>query len=160
MLRSRKSIVDWDYYSRVKKVASIIHIKQWRHWRMTGIAFEFCDVTYTQPNRSTATFVEGTSTKGRHQGRKDNIKGYFLDILIGPYTAFGVQCQGNHDDKNELMNVVNKGTGVEQHQHNTVDLALFNIISWMWEFEVNNYSKQSNNCNIKCLVIKKLSICL
>lgn len=38
--------------------ASVIHIRQYRDWRNTGIAFEFGDQTYTEPNRSMASYTE------------------------------------------------------------------------------------------------------
>lgn len=41
----------------IKPVASIVHYKQYRDWRLSGIAFEFGDQTYTQPNRTMSTYA-------------------------------------------------------------------------------------------------------
>lgn len=42
----------------IKPVASIIHYKQFRDWRRSGVAFEFGDQTYTNPNRTMASYAE------------------------------------------------------------------------------------------------------
>ena len=55
----RTGLVDWDYNATIKPAASIIHGKLYRHWRETGVAFEFGDQTYTVPNRSMASYAEG-----------------------------------------------------------------------------------------------------
>lgn len=49
----------------LKKIenASVIHIRQYRDWRNTGIAFEFGDQTYTEPNRTMASYTQVTVTK-------------------------------------------------------------------------------------------------
>ena len=39
-------------------MASIVHYKQFREWRLSGVAFEFGDQTYTQPNRTMASYAE------------------------------------------------------------------------------------------------------
>ncbi len=56
----RGPLADWDYHECVKPRASIIHIKQFKEWRLNGIAFEFGDQTYTEPNRTMMSFTEGT----------------------------------------------------------------------------------------------------
>jgi hypothetical protein len=42
-----------------KAKASIIHIKLYKEWCQTGIAFEFGDQTYTEPNRTMMSYAEG-----------------------------------------------------------------------------------------------------
>lgn len=44
----------------LKKIenASVIHIRQYRDWRNSGVAFEFGDQTYTVPNRTMAAYTE------------------------------------------------------------------------------------------------------
>mgnify|MGYP001983307657 CR=1 FL=1 len=48
----------------------LVHLKTYRRWRKTGIAFEFGDQTYARPNRTLATFVEGHLKHGKDRGRK------------------------------------------------------------------------------------------
>ena len=87
---SKKNVLDWDYQTRVKKVASIIHIRQYREWRDSGIAFEFGDATYNVPNRSTQSYTTGMMKGGKDRGIKKEVKGYWLDIIVSPYVAFSV----------------------------------------------------------------------
>jgi dynein assembly factor 3 len=70
---ARKAINDWDYHSGLKKKASIIHIKQYKHWRETGVAFEFGDQVYTEPNKSFMTYTEGFMRKGKDKGIKKEV---------------------------------------------------------------------------------------
>ena len=71
-----------------------------------------------------------------------------MNIVVGPYIPFGVElCSSstNNDDgddnesfANDLFRIENKGTGMEQHRHNSGEVSMFNIISLMWEFEVSD----------------------
>ena len=70
---SRKALFDWDYQSAIREKASIVHIKQYKHWRQTGIAFEFGDQTYTEPNRTLMTYTEGFMKKGKEKGMKKEV---------------------------------------------------------------------------------------
>jgi dynein assembly factor 3 len=129
--------MDWDYHARVKKVASIIHTKQWRTWRNIGIAYEFGNSTYSAPNRSLSTFAEGTTKSGTDRGIRKEFKGFWGDILVGPFNAFGVECDLKRDTHaSDLFHIVNEGTGSEQHRHHTVEVALYNMIGYMWTVEV------------------------
>ena len=68
--------------------ASVIHIKQYRGWRETGVAFEFGDQTYTVPNRTMASYTQ-TNEKGRGLSMR---RGYWLDIVNSPFISLGVSC--------------------------------------------------------------------
>jgi dynein assembly factor 3 len=146
----------------VKEVARIIHVKQWREWRMTGIAFEFGNTTYDCDNRTMITTTKGRIKHGRDRGMIMDVKGYWLDILNGPFVSHGVEIIDDHEDGSNDMNhgvgngidssssrhdggqplskclleVVNEGTGAEQQRHHTVEVAMFNVISLMWGIEV------------------------
>jgi len=123
---------------KVKNVASIIHRHEFRTWRMTGVGFQFGDRSYTVPNKTNATFLKGTFAKADERRPIKHIQGYSLDILIGPYIGFGVEVDMGDKDSNLLHQVINKGTGAEQHRHNASEVSLYNIISMMWELEVSN----------------------
>jgi dynein assembly factor 3 len=115
--------------------ASVIHIRQYRDWRNTGIAFEFGDQTYTEPNRSMASFTEVgsrcilhnsfgslTSNLTHVQAKKRNhgsvlCRGLWTDIIVSPYISFGVDCDAPNKLAEQLFEIHNKGTGVEQNRH-------------------------------------------
>jgi hypothetical protein len=93
--------------------ASVIHSKQFRTWRNTGVAFEFGDQSYTEPNRSLAAYTEA------HKKNHGSVlcRGLWTDIVVGPYVSFGVQCDAPNKLAKQLFEVHNKGTGVEQNRH-------------------------------------------
>jgi dynein assembly factor 3 len=70
---SRRALADWDYHAGIIKKASIVHIKQYRQWKLTGIAFEFGDQTYSEPNRTMMTYTEGFIKKGKEKGLKKEV---------------------------------------------------------------------------------------
>ena len=110
---------------------------------MSGIAFEFGDATYSSPNRSMSSYTKGRAKNGRDRGMFKEFQGFWLDILVGPYISFGVEIDSsstNFSTKNNaqrLFDVVNKGSGAEQHRHHTVDVAMYNLLRFMWEAEVS-----------------------
>jgi dynein assembly factor 3 len=118
----------------VKPVASIIHSSEFLHWRMTGVAFQFGDGKYSFPNKSTETSIKGISKKS---GTTKLVKGYWADILIGPFISFGIACDQVDEPTQKLFQVINKGSGAEQHRHNATDISLYNVISLMWELQVS-----------------------
>ncbi|GMI25173.1 hypothetical protein TeGR_g10973 [Tetraparma gracilis] len=135
---AKKNVLDWDYQSRVKVApagASIIHIKQYREWRNSGIAFEFGDATYNQPNRSMSSYTPGFMKAGKNQGMKKDVRGFWLDIVVSPYPSFGVSWESPNKFSEDLGLVLNKGTGTEQHRHHTVEVSTYNLMSYLWEIE-------------------------
>ena len=152
--------MEWDYFARVKDVAGIIHIKQWREWRMSGIAYEFGDTTYDCSNRTMLTTAQGTIKQGRNRGASKDVKGYWLDILNGPFVSHGVEIDSSSAEHSNafvqgLFEVVNKGTGAEQYRHHTVEVAMYNLINFMWELEVRFRCSCLDRCDMigSCLII-------
>jgi len=149
---SREAVLDWDYHSRVREVANIIHTKQYREFRQTGIAFEFGDAWYDAPNRSCASYAEATMKSGRDRGHKKDVRGYWLDVLVGPHVAFGVEIdggggaegkKGRDNCERDLFRIVNEGTGSAQQRHHTVEVAMYNVLGYMWSVEVRRRRARS-----------------
>lgn len=132
---SRKALHDWDYHYTIKNKASIIHIKQYKEWRYSGIAFEFGDQTYTEPNKTLMSFVEGSMKKGKEKGIKKEVKGFWGDISVSPFFCFGIDCETPNKYAEELFFILNKNTGTEQHRHHSVEVSLYNLYSILWEIE-------------------------
>ena len=55
----RSNIVDWDFNMGVKDFARFVNQREFKDWRLTGIAFETRLASGTVPNRTLASFVEG-----------------------------------------------------------------------------------------------------
>lgn len=53
----RVNVIDWDFQEHVRPVAGLVHPLLFRAWRKTGLAFEFGDETYTQPNRTMSSYA-------------------------------------------------------------------------------------------------------
>ncbi|KAG1689419.1 hypothetical protein DVH05_002221 [Phytophthora capsici] len=118
---------------KLKKIenASVIHIRQYRNWRNSGVAFEFGDQTYTVPNRTMAAYTEA---KKKHHGSV-LCRGLWTDIILSPYISFGVHSEMCNKFVELLFEIHNKGTGVEQNRHNTVEIAVYNVLSYLYEIE-------------------------
>lgn len=70
---SRNALADWDYHATIKKMASIIHIKQYKEFRTSGIAYEFGDQVYSEPNRTLMSYTEGVMKHGKDRGMKKEV---------------------------------------------------------------------------------------
>ena len=160
----RKQMADMDYHGGLRDTASIIHIKQFKEWRVSGIAYELGDHVYTEPNRTLMTYAEGTMKRGKDAGHKKEVKGYWGDIVSSPYFSFGVDVDSRivdttdrkalseavvsahggygaaqcHKHVEGLFEIMNKNTGTEQHRHHTVEVAMYNMFSYLWEIETNS----------------------
>jgi len=135
---NRKSVLDWDYQTRVKEVASIIHIKQYREWRNSGVAYEFGDATYNVSNRTMVSYTTGMMKGGKDKGIKKDVRGFWLDIIVSPYPAFGVSVEPVNQFAKDLFYITNEGTGTEQHRHHAVEVATYNVMSYLWEMETKS----------------------
>ncbi|RLN20944.1 hypothetical protein BBO99_00002562 [Phytophthora kernoviae] len=139
----RDNLIDWDYTMNLKKIenASVIHVRQYREWRNSGVAFEFGDQTYAVPNRTMAAYTEA---KKKHHGSV-LCRGMWTDIIISPYISFGVQCEKSNQFAEQLFEIHNKGTGVEQNRHNTVEIAIYNVLSYLYEIETGKMYKMDKD---------------
>jgi len=145
---ARKAVSDWDYHYTLKATASIIHIKLFQTFRLQGLAFEFGDQEYTEPNRTMMTFTEGVMKKGKTKGELKNIKGFWGDIVISPFIGFGIDCYTPGDKERGLFEIQNKGTGTEQHRHHTAEISVYNLLSSLWEIETGEVYRMSRENDI------------
>jgi len=86
--------------------------------------------------------------KGRDRGAKKEVKGFWGDVLNPPFYSHGIvhslfrtskskqEEKEEEEDKSEsLLQIVSRGTGVEQHRHHTVELAVFNMLGMVVAME-------------------------
>lgn len=66
--------------------APIIHFYHYKEWRLDGLAFEQRFSTYTEPNRTLASYVSGRKKQERTSCL---VRGYWGDMMISPYIAMG-----------------------------------------------------------------------
>lgn len=114
---ARRGVSDWDLHMKLHdRGARVIHIREFRRWRDTGVAFELRDSSaYHVPNRTLAS--------GRllsHRGERVAARGYWGDIATGPFVAFGIEA-----DDESLLRTSNGQpikTAGEITQHNVTEL--------------------------------------
>ncbi|XP_047567084.1 dynein axonemal assembly factor 3 isoform X2 [Lutra lutra] len=114
---ARRGVCDWDLHMKLHdRGAQVIHTREFRRWRDTGVAFELRDSSaYHMPNRTLAS--------GRllsHHGERVAARGYWGDIATGPFVAFGIEA-----DDDSLLRTSNGQpvkTAGEITQHNVTEL--------------------------------------
>ncbi|XP_033267713.1 dynein axonemal assembly factor 3 isoform X1 [Orcinus orca] len=114
---ARRGVSDWDLHMKLHdRGARVIHTSEFRRWRDTGVAFELRDSSaYHVPNRTLAS--------GRllsHRGERVAARGYWGDIVTGPFVAFGIEA-----DDETLLKTSNGQpikTAGEITQHNVTEL--------------------------------------
>ncbi|KAG6968245.1 hypothetical protein JG687_00003858 [Phytophthora cactorum] len=74
------------------------------------------------------------TAKKKHHGSV-LCRGLWTDIIVSPYISFGVHCEKPSRFVEQLFEIHNKGTGVEQNRHNTGEVAVFNVLSYLYEIE-------------------------
>ena len=121
-----------------KGSASIVHVKLFKDWRLNGIAFEFGDQTYTEPNRTFMSYAPGTVKAGKDKGQMKGVQGYWSDVVVSPYFTFGYDSDTPNQHAEGLYQILNKDTGTEQHRHHVVEIAVYNLLSYLWEIETGN----------------------
>lgn len=116
----RSNLCEWDLHMKIRDFhnGSIIHPAWWRRFRMFGLAFEFRDVQYSEPNKTLC----GT-TEGREKGRSVLRRGFWGDIVHSPYFAFST--------RSEDASMFEKRS--DQHTKTPVQVAEHNVFSMLHE---------------------------
>ncbi|CAD7940668.1 unnamed protein product [Amoebophrya sp. A25] len=122
----RKNLLDGHYQTNIKPIASIIHWYHYRDFGHTGVAFESRLGSYSVPNRTLASYIDG---KSREKGTSILVRGFWADIVNGPYFAFGTDVH-NPRDKVRLFK-----RSQEQHRNTAVDVSEFNLEAWIREMQ-------------------------
>ena len=146
---SRNNVLDWDYQNNVRPRASIIHSKQYRSFRNTGVAFEYGDSVYEVPNFTLASSVKGVVNKGKDRGSRKDVVGYWGDLVVSPYVAFGVRASNARSKSvDRLFYILNKGTGTAQHRHDAASVSTHNVMSALWTIETGEAYRMTRKDDI------------
>lgn len=96
---SRSNAYDWDFAMKLsdRKHGSIVNNRVYARWRETGVAFELRDADYSKPNRTLSSALVMNDPRN---GDKTARRGFFGDIVVGPFVAFGIR---RTDDNDELF---------------------------------------------------------
>jgi len=115
-----ENVCDWDYQMKLKPRADMINLKEFTKWRKTGQAFEVRETLYDRPNRVTAT-AEGMKEDGLTVSKW----GYFSDIVVGPFIAFGCDTENK-----EYLKTQN-----DFHIKTSQDVSEYNLRSFIYELD-------------------------
>lgn len=145
---SRSNAYDWDFSMKLidRKNCSIINHRVYGKWRDTGIAFELRDVNYDTPNKTLASGMVFNDTKS---GDKTSRRGYFGDIIVGPYLSYGIE----HEDA-EFFKKAN-----ETYRYTSIDVSKSNIEKIIGKIvELSGHESLESNLNDMKIVNEELEI--
>ena len=90
---SREGVFDWDFNMKMLARTQLINSHEYCVWRGEGLAFKIrSDALYATPNRSLSSGVIF-----RRNGEEVRVRGYWGDIVVGPFLCFGTET-----DKKQL----------------------------------------------------------
>jgi hypothetical protein len=122
----RVNLMDWDYHNGIKATAPIIHWQHFKEFGKSGVSFETRLGSYTQPNRTLASYQEARS---KSKGTTIQVRGFWADILNPPYFAFGIEA--DPEDTPRLFKKAN-----DQFRNNAADISFFNVQALLQEIEL------------------------
>jgi len=117
----RNNLFDWDLHMNLHHIdgGNRVTNQEYIYWRNTGVAYTFLETDCTEPNYTLAlTLME--------DGDKVTVIDYFGDIINGPFSSFGVDCEDN--------NMLKMGN-MQQPLKRSADLSERNITRMFYEIE-------------------------
>ena len=117
---SRSNTFDWDYAMKLleRQNAGIINKRIYSQWRETGNAFELRDANYNCPN---FTLASTTVFDDPYKLDKAVRRGYFGDVVIGPFICYGIESENPEHYKKAN----------DQYRFTAVDLTKANVTKMM-----------------------------
>ena len=73
---------------------------------------------------------------------------HFSADSLNSYISLGIDCHKPNKYARDLFHIVNKGHGTEQHRHNAVEVACYNMASFMYETETGKVYEMSREHEI------------
>ena len=110
----------------LKEDARVISYLQYKEWRQSGVAFEQRFSTYIAPNRTLGSYIEGKKKKTKESCL---VRGFWGDIIISPYLAYGIETE-YEPEKTNLFKVVNM-----QNISNSFEIGEFNLVHYLHMIE-------------------------
>ncbi|CAJ0957815.1 unnamed protein product [Ranitomeya imitator] len=135
---SRRGAYDWDLNMKLHdRGAAVIGAAEYNRWREKGVAFMTREGTYDVPNKTLASHMAVTHRFGKVQAR-----GYWGDIITGPFIAYGIETE-----EKSLLKISN---GV--YTKTAQDLSQHNITSMFHELmtgqKYSDEEKLAEECNV------------
>ena len=95
---TRRNAFDWDLHMKLaERGFKRLNVHEYGDWRDTGLAFRLARQDYTQANRTLSSAFVFQGSDGSRQARR----GYWGDILAGPFLAHGLLPVDNDEPQME-----------------------------------------------------------
>lgn len=136
---TRKNAYDWDYQMKLIERGNcvIINNRVYSKWRDSGVAYEMRDSAYDTPNR---TLASGLVFNDPRTWEKKVRQGYFGDIVIGPYLAYGIDSENKDFYKKQN----------EVYRYTSIDVAKSNVGNLMKSIlELSNLDLNKYDTNVE-----------
>ncbi|CAM4723824.1 unnamed protein product [Leuciscus chuanchicus] len=112
---SRQGCFDWDLSMKLhQRGCDIISKHQYVKWRESGVAFEMREGLYQTANQSLLS-----TRVFNHRGDRVAVRGYWGDIVSGPYLSFGIETENK-----DLLKKQNN-----QHVKTAQDISEVNVLA-------------------------------
>lgn len=79
----RNNLIDWDHNMYLREHAPHLHIREYKEWRRTGLAFETRLAPNTIPNRTMSSFVPGKNVSKRNNILEKNQRQHSCSRVLG-----------------------------------------------------------------------------
>lgn len=144
---TRTNGYDWDFSMKLseRQNTAIINNRVYSKWRDTGVAFELRDSTYDTANKTLASAMVFEDPR---QGDKTSRRGYFGDIIVGPYLTYGIESKNK-----ELFKKQN-----DMYRHTATDVAKENLTEYLNAIlEQNGFKKDSLSQQVEGLKLEEIT---
>jgi dynein assembly factor 3, axonemal len=138
---TRRNAFDWDLNMKMSERGfKRLNVHEYVDWRETGLAFHLTRHDYTQPNRTLASAFVFQNADGVKQARR----GYWGDIITGPFVAHGLTPVD--DDDPQMQAKAN-----DKYVKMATDVSEYNVLKLLGQI-------QERNCPIKITFLPLNSI--
>ena len=80
--------------------------------------------------------MEGLLKHGKDRGCKREVRGYFGDMSVGPWTTLGVEvADRTAPHANAFLDIADKGHATERRKHNATEISMYNLIALLFGME-------------------------
>ncbi|CAF0883824.1 unnamed protein product [Adineta ricciae] len=125
---TRRNAFDWDLHMKLaERGFKRLNAQEYGDWREKGLAFHLNRQDYTQPNRTLASAHVFQSTDGTKQARR----GYWGDILTGPFVAHGLEPIDNDDP--QMQSKAN-----DKFVKTATDVSEYNVLKLIDQVQLQN----------------------
>ncbi|CAF1134182.1 unnamed protein product [Rotaria sp. Silwood1] len=139
---TRRNAFDWDLHMKLSERGfKRLNAHEYGDWRENGLAFRLTHQDYIQPNRTLASAFVFQNSDGTKQARR----GYWGDIITGPFLAHGLLPIDNDDP--QMQTKAN-----DKFVKTATDVSEYNVLKLL-----SHLQEQHNQIKIVFLPLNSIS---